>query len=69
MQKTKAAASGGKFISKQKYTHVQALLTEIRTMITTGKTQREIAENFGLRDKYAVKRLLVCEHRKEKGPD
>ena len=29
-------------------------------------TQREIAEHFGLRDKYVVKQLLMRERRKEK---
>ena len=52
-------------MSRQKYTHVQALLPEIRAMIAAGKTQREIAEHFGLRDKYVVKRLLARERRKE----
>lgn len=52
-------------MSRQKYTHVQALLPEIRAMIAAGKTQREIAQYFGLRDKYVVKRLLARERRKE----
>ena len=52
-------------MSRQKYTHVQALLPEIRAMIAAGKTQREVAEHFGLRDKYVVKRLLERERRKE----
>ena len=34
-------------------------------MISAGKTQREIAEQFGLRDKYVVKQLLTRERRKE----
>ena len=52
-------------MSGQKYTHVQILLPEIRAMEATGKTKREIAEYFGLRDKYVVKQLLVRERRKE----
>lgn len=52
-------------MSRQKYTHVQALLPEIRAMVAAGKTHREIAEHFGLRDKYVVKRLLARERRKE----
>ena len=43
-------------MSRQKYTHVQALLPEIRAMVAAGKTQREIAQHFGLRDKYVIKR-------------
>lgn len=52
-------------MSRQKYTHVQALLPEIRAMAAAGKTKREIAEYFGLRDKYVVKQLLARERRKE----
>ena len=53
-------------MSRQKYTHVQILLPEIRAMEAAGKTKREIAEHFGLRDKYVVKQLLARERRKEK---
>ena len=53
-------------MSRQKYTHVQILLPEIRAMEATGKSKREIAEHFGLRDKYVVKQLLARERRKEK---
>ena len=52
-------------MSRQKYTHVQILLPEIRAMVAAGKTKREIAEHFGLRDKYVVKQLLARERRKE----
>ena len=52
-------------MSKRRYTHVQMLLPEIQQMIKDGKTQREIAEHFGFRDKYVVKQLLTRERRKE----
>ena len=52
-------------MSRQKYTHVQVLLPEIRAMEAAGKTKREIAEYFGLRDKNVVKQLLKRERRKE----
>ena len=52
-------------MSKSRYTHVQVLLPEIRAMEAAGKTKREIAEHFGLRDKYVVKQLLARERRKE----
>ena len=52
-------------MSRQKYSHVQVLLPEIRAMAAAGKTKREIAEHFGLRDKYVVKQLLARERRKE----
>lgn len=52
-------------MSKRKYEQVQVLLPEIRAMSAAGKTQREIAEHFGLADKCVVKRLLYRERRKE----
>lgn len=39
-------------MSREKYTHVQVLLPEIRAMEAAGKTKREIAEHFGLRDNW-----------------
>ena len=49
----------------RKYEKVQNLLPIIRARLAEGKTQREIAEEFGLKDKYVVKRLLNRERRKE----
>ena len=51
---------------KRNYTRVQALLPEIRTMLAEGKTQREVAEHYGFKDKYVVKQLLTRERRKER---
>ena len=45
-------------MGKRNYTHVQELLPEIKRMQTEGKTQREIAEHYGFKDKQVVKRLL-----------
>ncbi len=53
-------------MKKRNYTHVQALLPEIKAMVTEGKTQREVAEHYGFRDKQVVKRLLERERRKER---
>ncbi len=50
----------------RKYEKVQALLPIIKEQLASGKTQREIAEEFGLKDKYVVKGLLMRERRKEK---
>ena len=50
----------------RKYEKVQALLPNIKERLASGKTQREIAEEFGLKDKYVVKELLKRERRKEK---
>ena len=38
-------------------------------MLAEGKTQREVAEHFGFKDKYVVKQLLIRERRKERKVD
>lgn len=53
-------------MEKRNYTHIQALLPEIKAMLAEGKTQREVAEHYGFRDKRVVKRLLERERRKER---
>lgn len=53
-------------MSKRNYTHIQVLLPEIKAMQTEGKTQREIAEYYGFKDKQVVKELLKRERRKER---
>ena len=45
-------------MSKRNYTHVQEFLPEIKAMVECGKSQREIAEYFGFKDKNVVKELL-----------
>ena len=50
----------------RKYEKVQELLPTIKVRLEEGKTQREIAEEFGLKDKYVVHRLLTRERRKER---
>lgn len=52
-------------MKKRNYTHVQALLPEIKAMLAEGRTQREVAEHYGFRDKQVVKRPLERERRKE----
>ena len=51
-------------MEKENYTHVQALLPEIKTRLAEGKTQRAAAEHYGFRDKQVVKRLFERERRK-----
>ena len=51
-------------MSKRDYTHVRLLYPEIKAMIEAGKTQREIAEYYGFKDKYVVKELLKRERRR-----
>lgn len=53
-------------MKKRKYTHVQILLPEIEAMISSGKTQREVAEQFGFKDKYVVKELLKRQREKQR---
>lgn len=53
-------------MTKRNYTHVKELLPAIRGMVEQGKTQQEIAEHYGLKDKMVVKRLLERERRKER---
>lgn len=53
-------------MEKKNYTHVQMLLPEIEAMMAEGKTQREVAEYFGFKDKYVVKRLLNRQREKRR---
>ena len=53
-------------MKKWDYTHVQMLLPEIEAIIGEGKTQREVAEHFGFKDKYVVKRLLERQREKQR---
>lgn len=53
-------------MGKRNYTHIQALLPEIKAMIAKGKTQREVAEYYGFQDKQVVKSLLKRERKKER---
>ena len=52
-------------MGKREYTHVQELLPSIKAMLEEGKTQREIAEYYGFKDKYVVRRLLRRERKKQ----
>ena len=52
-------------MGKREYTHVQELLPSIKAMLKEGKTQREIAEYYGFKDKYVVRRLLHRERKKQ----
>ncbi len=50
----------------REYTKIQGIKEEILKMCEEGKTQREIAEHFGFKDKYTVKTFLKRERRKER---
>lgn len=45
-------------MEKRNYTHVQVLLPEIKAMLAEGKTQREVAEHYGFKNKQVVKSCL-----------
>lgn len=51
-------------MSKRNYTHVQHLLPIIEKMRESGKTQQQIADHFGFKDKFVIKRLLNRSRRK-----
>ncbi len=53
-------------MEKRDYTHVQMLLSEIEAMLSAGKTQREVAEHFGCKDKNVVKKLLKRQREKRR---
>ena len=53
-------------MSKRSYTHVKELLPAIQEMVEQVKTQREIAEYYGFKDKLVVKRLLERARKKER---
>lgn len=53
-------------MSERSYTHVKELLPAIQEMVEQGKTQREIAEYYGFKDKLVVKRLLERARKKER---
>ena len=53
-------------MKRRNYTHVQALLPEIKAMLAEGKTQREVAQHYGFKDKYVVKTLLKRERAKQR---
>ncbi len=53
-------------MEKRSYTHVQVLLPGIKAMLAEGKTQREVAEHYGFKNKQVVKKLLERERRKER---
>ena len=40
---------------KRSYTHIQAAEEEMLAMKEAGKTNREIVEHFGFKDKYELK--------------
>lgn len=63
---------GGAFMSDKKnkdYTHMSAFKNEILEMKSLGKTNREIAEHFGFRDKYVVKQFIARHNRNAKRLD
>lgn len=44
----------------------RVIINEVKEMVAKGKTQKEIAKYFGLKDRFVIKELLRRERRKEK---
>jgi len=51
-------------MSKRNYTHIKDLFPTIQAMVEEGMSQREIAEQFGFKDKFVVKEALKRARRK-----
>ena len=52
-------------MSKRNYTHIQALLPEIKALLAEGKSHREIERHFDLAGDRPIHNLLKRERRKE----
>lgn len=52
--------------NKRNYTHIQEVANEVLKMLEDGKTQREISEYYGFKDKYVVKEFARRHRRKER---
>ena len=50
---------------KRSYTHIKAVESDILAMKLSGKTNREIAEHYGFKDKYVVKRWFSRYNRRQ----
>lgn len=50
----------------RQYTHVQAVEKEMLAMKEAGKTNRELAEYFGFKDQYFVKRWISRYHQNQR---
>ena len=48
------------------YTHISTLGIEVLELLSQGKTQREVAEQFGFADKYVVKEFVKRHNRQLK---
>jgi len=50
----------------REYTHIQTVGKEVIEMKREGKTNREIAEHYGFKDKYVVKQFISRRNRSER---
>ena len=51
--------------NKRSYTHIKEVANEVLEMHKNGKTQREISDYYGFKDKYVVKAFLRRHRHKE----
>ena len=59
--------AGKKGMTSPRYS--QEMKEEINRMVAAGKTQAEIAEHFGLKDRFVVHQILKRERRKQEELD
>ena len=50
----------------REYTHIKIMGKEIMEMKEAGKTNREIAEHYGYKDKYVVKGFIKRQNQRER---
>lgn len=50
----------------REYTHLKALEKEILEMLANGKTYKEVAEYFKLKDKYVIKEFVKRQRRNQR---
>jgi transposase len=56
--------AGQKGMKQNRYS--PEMVSEIKGMVKQGKTQKEIAEHFGLKDRFVIHQILKRDRKKEK---
>lgn len=51
---------------RNSYTHIKKYEREVLEQLERGSTQREVAEYFGFRDKYIVKKFVARHNKRQK---
>ena len=70
VQFTAMKSQEGVFVLSEKqkrgYTHIQTVAKEVLKMLASGKTQREVSEHYGFKDRYVVKDFVKRHNRKQR---